>query len=228
MRVRRGRGLCCHLVPRQRTSGSSVGSVSSLPWRHFVEQLSGISQWPLHLPGRFLARSAELESAQGPAGSCEGLALLACFIMCAFKWRQRGHCCSFASGGRRIPVAGNKGREVQRSATRRVSALPLATPALSRPPDRASARCLVPWSCASGFAAGRAPLTLGAHDGRGGCYYEAGKQQPVERGGSRVGKALETLGAMLAFGWFDQNPTAGNKHATWPNKMLGLDPGFVI
>jgi hypothetical protein len=65
MRVRCDRGRCCHLVPRQRTSGSSVGSVSSLPWRHFVEQLSGIFQWPLRLPGHWLVRSAEWEGTQG-------------------------------------------------------------------------------------------------------------------------------------------------------------------
>jgi hypothetical protein len=133
-------------------------------------------------------RARRSGSANRGAGSCEGLALLACFIMCAFKWRQRGHCCSFTSGDRRIPVAGNKGRGVQRSATRRVSALPLATSALSRasgPSGRQVPRALV--VCLRLRCGSRTSRSRSARRTWGCCYCEAGKQQPVERGGTREG-----------------------------------------
>jgi hypothetical protein len=63
----------------------------------------------------------------------------------------------------------------------------------------------VPWSRAFGFAAGRAPLVLGVHGGDGAATARWGSSNQSSE--TALGKALETLGgAMLAFGWFDQNP----------------------
>ena len=116
-------------------SVSSVGPVSSLTLRHFVEQLLVIFQWPLCRLGRWQVCSAECEG----RGSCEGLVLPACVVVCAFAWHCH-RCSSFASVGQR-----NEQREPHRQAAR-VSTLSLATTTLYR----ASGAVRVPGASCSG------------------------------------------------------------------------------
>jgi hypothetical protein len=72
----------------------------------------------------------------------------------------------------------------------------------------------------------RVPRSQSCTAGRGAAAARRGTSNQSSE--AALGKALETLGAVPDSGWSDQNPTAGKKHATWPNKMLELGPGFVI
>ena len=108
---------------------SSVGPVSSLTLRHFVEQLLVIFQWPLCRQGRWQVCSAECEGAGGAAKGWRclpvALLLLQSSFACVGQWNEQ--------------------REPYRQAAR-VSTLSLATTTLYR----ASGAVRVPGASCSG------------------------------------------------------------------------------